>query len=661
MEGGGLVTKRTLGSVRHWGAYALVVLTVVAIAHLVGVFVPVARIAENWTADIRLLTMAERLGGDDVVVVTIGEEDLRPFPYRSPVDRAFLADLLQEIIDRKPKAVAIDILFDQPTEAPKDERLRQVMAASPVPVFPAFASEEERLTPRQVAFLRSFIPASGNVRPGWANLASDRDDGITRAIFPGREENGAWRPGMAAALAAAGGAPERREMLPLMLRPFTEEQSAGVKVLPAAALPVMPSSWLAGKLVLLGFDLPMDDRHRSQAIALYGADAGTIPGVVLHAHAVSQLISGHAPAYPGTFGALLLLLAAAAAGALLARLDIALAWRLGIALATLAGYWIVSFVLTHDFLLVVPVLTPTIAFIASAGAVSGYLWREEKWQGAFLRTAFQRYVSPAIVDQIVHSPQSFRLGGEVREITYMFTDVAGFTSMTEREPPEVVVAVLNEYLDSMCELFSRHHATIDKIVGDAVVGFFNAPIAQPDHAAMAVRLAMAVDEYAEDFRRRKAAEGLDFGVTRVGVHSGRATIGNFGGNHFFNYTGHGDTVNSAARLEGANKYLGTRLCISGATVALCPPSMAFRPMATLILKGKTVGIDTFMPVSPDEADSDMFRRYGDAYRVMEDGEAGALDLLYGLAQEYPHDTLICFHLDRLRDGETGAVIQLKDK
>lgn len=661
MGWGRFVTGLRRESIRYWGAYVLVIPTVVLVALSITTFVPVARIAENWTADIRLLTMAESQTDTDVVVVAIGEEDLRAFPYRSPVDRAFLAGVLQTIIDRKPRAIAIDILFDQPTEAAKDERLRQVLQASTVPVFVAHASEEERLTRDQAAYLRSYLPAAGLVRPAWANLASDRDDGITRAIFPGREENGAWLPGMAAALAQARGAPEKREMVPLMLRPFTEERPAGVRVMPAAALAVMPASWLADKLVLVGFDLPIEDRHRSQAIALYGADAGTIPGVVLHAHAVTQLISGRSPEYPGLAGKVGLLLAVAIAGALLARLDVALLWRLCLALAALGGYWGLSFVLSHTFLLVVPVLAPTLAFVASAGAVSGYLWREEKRQGAFLRTAFQRYVAPAIVNEIVRSPQSFRLGGEVREITYVFTDVAGFTAMTEREPPEVVVALVNEYLDKMCELFSRHQATIDKIVGDAVVGFFNAPISQPDHAAMAVGLALAIDDFAEDFRRRKKAEGVEFGVTRVGVHSGRATVGNFGGSHFFNYTGHGDTVNSASRLEGANKYLGTRLCISGATVALCPPTIAFRPMATLILKGKTKGIETFMPVTQAETQTDLFRRYCDAYRAMADNAPNVLDELCGLAEKYPYDTLTRFHLDRLRNGEAGVVIELKDK
>jgi adenylate cyclase len=134
-------------------------------------------------------------------------------------------------------------------------------------------------------------------------------------------------------------------------------------------------------------------------------------------------------------------------------------------------------------------------------------------------------------------------------VTYMFTDLEGFTTLVETEDPVLVTKTLNTYLDRICDLFLDHGATIDKIIGDAVVGFFGAPELQENQAEMAVNLALAVDEFSESFRRVAAEQGLRLGMTRIGINKGKAVIGNFGGDRFFDYTGQGDTVNTAARLE----------------------------------------------------------------------------------------------------------------
>ena len=151
-----------------------------------------------------------------------------------------------------------------------------------------------------------------------------------------------------------------------------------------------------------------------------------------------------------------------------------------------------------------------------------------------------------------------------REVAAIFTDITGFTSLVETAPPEMLGALLNEYVGGMTDVVFAHEGTVAKIIGDAIQILFNAPGDQPDYAARAVACAHDLDVWAEAFRERWKAKGVNFGVTRIGVHAGPALVGNFGGSRFFDYTAYGDTINTAARLEAANKHLGTRICVSAA-------------------------------------------------------------------------------------------------
>jgi len=191
-----------------------------------------------------------------------------------------------------------------------------------------------------------------------------------------------------------------------------------------------------------------------------------------------------------------------------------------------------------------------------------------------------RYFSPNLADELAENPEFLKLGGERRDLTFVFTDLAEFTPLVESLDPMVVVPLLNEYLDHMTQIVFRHGGTTEKIVGDAVHAIFGAPKEQADHAARGVACAMEIDEFAETFRKKKNAEGIALGVTRIGVHSGNAIVGNFGGDLFFDYTAHGDAINTAARLEGVNKYLGTRICVSD-KVSEQIPDFQGRPVGTL--------------------------------------------------------------------------------
>jgi len=183
-----------------------------------------------------------------------------------------------------------------------------------------------------------------------------------------------------------------------------------------------------------------------------------------------------------------------------------------------------------------------------------------------------------------------------------------------------------------------------------------AALAQADHAARAIRCANEMNRFATGFRAKAKDRGVDLGMTRIGVHTGEAIVGNFGGEARFDYTAIGDAVNTAARLEGANKVFGTCVCVSGSTVARCE-NMAFRPIGDLVLKGKTLPIPTYEPV----ADALNGHEYGAAFERLRAGDGNAAFAFESLVKRYPDDPLAVFHCKRLAEGQTGVRIEMTDK
>ena len=283
----------------------------------------------------------------------------------------------------------------------------------------------------------------------------------------------------------------------------------------------------------------------------------------------------------------------------------------------------------------------------------------ERRAGA-MRAAFGTYLSPDLVDALARDPGRLRLGGEEREMTFLFTDLEGFTAFAETAAPALLVATLNRYLDGVCALVLDHGGTIDKIVGDAVHVMFNAPLDQPDHAERAVRCALAIDAFAQDFARG-AARGRAFGTTRIGINTGRAVVGNFGGSRRFDYTAHGDAINTAARLEAANKRLGTRICAARATVEAvgAAAGLTFRPIGALELKGKARRVDVFAPAGAASAEAGWAERYGDAFGRLARGEGEGAAAILALLALHPDDPLLRFHAERIARGIPGTEVALQ--
>jgi class 3 adenylate cyclase len=196
------------------------------------------------------------------------------------------------------------------------------------------------------------------------------------------------------------------------------------------------------------------------------------------------------------------------------------------------------------------------------------------------------------------------------------------------------------------------------MIGVAIQILFNAPGDQPDYATRAVACARELDVWAEGFRERWKSKGVNCGATRIGVHAGPALVGNFGGSRFFDYTAYGDTVNIAARLEGANKFLGTRICVS-ATVAEATENFKGRPVGDLMLRGRSEPLRAYEPLVAAAFEGPATRQYTEAFAKLEAGDAAAMPAFAALVGLHADDALAGFHLRRLLNGAKGVRLQLE--
>jgi adenylate cyclase len=640
--------------------------TLVALGAILGSFrfmQPLSAL-ETQLADILRVVVAPRAPEQDrrVAILTITEETLVRFPYRSPIDRLYLAKLVEAVGEAGATMIVLDILFDQPTEPAKDRALIDALRSFPGPAVTAWGDESSGLIAAQSRYLESFAAESGVVL-GFANVVTD-DDGVVRRFvttLPGVDRlslSGAAAQALSGATPTSGGLIDWRIPPTATATLFQQIPSLRLTDPPNEALRAAIGAALRGRVVFVGADLEQEDRHATPL----GADPAarrTTPGVAIQAAVFTQLLDGRAPPVAGSAMAAVIAALMAATGAAIALSRWPLA-RKGVAMAAiLLAYLAIAYVCASRGVLFLPVAPPVAAaFVASTLSLSldGYLaHRDER----FIRRAFSHYLEPSIVDQLARDPDALRLGGDRREISLMFTDIEGFTTTAEELPPDVLTRLMNDYFDEMCAVILRHGGAIDKFIGDAIVAHFGAPRAMADHALKALVCAADLDRAGERFRSRNAAFGI--GATRIGVHTGVATVGNFGGRTRFDYTALGDAVNVAARLENANKRYGTRVAVSEQTVAAARAAQGgaawLPPLQTIgkvELKGKSELVSVYAVNT--EADADFVGRYEIAFALIETAPEAALAALETLARERPDDALVRWHLDRMRNGVATTVI-----
>jgi adenylate cyclase len=312
---------------------------------------------------------------------------------------------------------------------------------------------------------------------------------------------------------------------------------------------------------------------------------GSTPGSHIHASAIDALLEGRTigPASAGTAtaGTLIVALAVGLTGAFVAPWILAvIATAIGLLVVWFSVGWFAGGVWTP---LVQPLLAIGLAFVGQL-AWQYFVEGREKRQ---VKKLFSRYVPKDVYDQLMADPNRAALGGRRRTMTVLFSDVRGFTAMSEKATPEEVVSQLNEYFSRMVQVLFDHRGTLDKFVGDMVMGLFGAPLDDPDHAEHAVQTAIAMSKALDELNREWSAAGrpvLDIGI---GISTGEMVAGNIGSEAIMSYTVIGDRVNLGARLESLNKDYGTRIIISETTREALKGRYDIHPLGEVVVKGKS--------------------------------------------------------------------------
>ena len=636
---------------------------------------PITGEAERRLYDARAYMYAEQAEQDDrILLVVYTDNTLINLQKRSPLDRGLLADALRNIDAMGAQAIALDMLFDQPQD--EDTELIETLRGMQTPVAVGFAEtgqNADEIMFRQEEYLRSFLAELEGSKARPASVMLSDAFGVTR-IWPEQVEG--LPPVLGRAMLEDSGQADLtmpgyqgaiRYRLP-KTETYVVDETTGetgedtIPVFTSLDIELFANPDIApglaplveGRYVMIGGDIVDVDRVPTTFTSI---TAEVPPGLEVQASLLAQMLDrAELPAPSNATLWALALLTVVAAG-LTALLELK-SWQfvpfvlLELALFLGLPFWLHDQgVDTHDFPAVGPALGWVLAFTAVTGAARASTAVERR----FAQGALGKYLPREMASQIIENPDLLSLHGEKKEIYVLFSDLEGFTKMSNMIPPELVAKLLNRYLEMLSQVILDHGGVIDKFVGDAVVAFWGAPIAQADDATRAAKAGYAVWQAGEDFRAWVASEHPELppvGKTRVGLHFGEAVVGNFGGDTRIQYTALGDSMNTAARLESVNKALKTSVMASGDFASRSGLDW-WRRMGAVVLSGRAQAVDLYEP-APAFPEADR-AELAEAVEMLATDQPLALAKLEQIAARYPEDTGLAALVLRSRDlNEHGA-------
>ena len=662
-------TVRQVGPVRLAGTLLFLLLGLFIARY--GWQAPLVSDAERGLYDLRMNTGARLQTDPDprISLVVYNDETLEMLGKRSPLDRRMLAQALSALDRMQPQAIGIDILIDQ--AQPEDSELIQAFRSMRTPTFLAFASavsNPEQMESWQEQFLRDLFRQIGSerVRPASIRLEAAVQDGVIRR-WP--QQDGSLPPLLANAMAPRpefqnyqGSIDYERAANPAEGRfpKFSIETLAQLNDLPADARAAVEAGFaeqIRGRYILIGGDINDLDDFATPMTRVTGR---AMKGLEIHGEMLAQVLDGRRPAPIPAWALWIAALGVVAAGALSSLLELR-SWKLALALLVqLAFFGYLPFLLQqiHVDTLNLPAFGWGAGWLLAFVGVGTAARAVGSEQRRFAQSALGKYLPADVANEIMRDPDQLALHGEKKKIFALFTDLEGFTKLSHAITPEQLSGLLNRYLDLMSDAVLDHGGTIDKFVGDAVVAFWGAPISRPDDADRAVQAAMAMFRCGEEFRA-SAGEGIPpIGCTRVGLHYGEAVVGNFGGEGRIQYTALGDAMNTASRLESANKALKTTALVSSeakSRMRLDP----FRPMGRVVLSGRATPVEVWEPV-PD-MDETRRKRLNDLWERYEGGDREALVQLEEMAAEAKEDAALAEFVYRIREAGPGGHFVLASK
>lgn len=633
--------------------------------------IPVFRNAEAILYDLRSTVTRDKVVLDDrIVILTYDEQTVYESGKHSPLDRKILANTLLELKALRPKAIGLDFVYDQETEG--DDQLIDALETMTIPISIAFVNDEKnnasgwqdpKIIKSALAFEKNYhgrientyISKVGVVLPlgiagvirKWPAAKSEKKKLLAQSLAGSLESSSFY-----------GG--------PLMFREPEDDNPDGIflkislsqfldrEVYELRAL----RRTIEDRIVLIGLDVPGRDKFKTSQSAVSFEEP--MAGVEVHAHMLAQILDGN---HPTVIHPVLIWLSCMV---IMLMAGLTAFSNIGTARQT---FWITIQIL---FALILPYLLHALSYDTLNVPAFGWL---ANWFLAFMiltglaksigqekrlfaQGALGKYLPDEVAKEIIANPAKLNLSGEKKEIFALFSDLEGFTKLSHAVEPEVLASLLNQYLQMLTDTVLAHGGTIDKFVGDAVVAFWGAPISHDDDAKRAARCAVAVWKAGEEFRNNVSSDLPRIGMTRVGLHFGEAVVGNFGSNDRIQYTALGDAMNTAARLESANKQTGTGVLISK-EVQQQVPDMAFRTLGRVTLSGRSTPVEIFEPVDGDQ--KDFAEWLNGKYSEYDMGNQEKLQEIREKLHTNPNDFALSMFADRLSETNPGGSYEFGSK
>jgi adenylate cyclase len=593
-----------------------VLLAVFVLLALIDFRAGVLRPLEHRLSDLLLrLDARSRTPDPDIVIVEIDDASLARMAEladRWPWPRAVHGELIDGLAAQRPRAIVFDVMFAEPDRMrPESDQLLNDLARPVKNVYFPTARQDPSGDPygvpirelaaalgitagrdpqadARVSILLPQALAPDNWRLGLINLLSD-NDGVARRYYVNLPAYGWNIPSLPARVAADLGFPvPQAQSIALGWSAMTRKRVPYVDLYEDFNREhrLRPPDEFKGKVVLIGANATGMHDLRATPLSEFH------PGVDILATALDNLMNrDFLRETPATVVLLLTLLSLV--GVLLAFQREWNTVAIGVGVASAAALLLALGYLLATRRTLLPVFQP-IAFGGAcyfACALNGYL--QERRERLRAVDFFSRFVNPHVVHDLL-ARGGFPKAGQNREITVLFSDIRGFTSLSERLPPEQVVAMLNRYFGRQVEVILRHGGCLDKFIGDAIMAFWGAPLDDPDHARHAVMAALEMSEQLDHFKRDLGGDGAAFDVG-IGVNSGAAIVGLMGSENKREYTAIGDTVNVASRIEGLTKGVA-RILVSEQTRARCAGAFEFAERGHFKVKGREQEVRLYEPI-----------------------------------------------------------------
>ncbi len=558
-------------------------------------FFPFGELLELKGYDIFHIFKKPALPPEDIVIIAIDEPSFAEIGKQWPWPRSIHAKLVDVLKKEGSSVIGFDVIFSEPSDPDEDAIFAHSLKMAGNVCLASDIELIQRENYIQETLIEPIPVLKENSFTGIVTIQMDRDN-VVRKFYPIKEYEILFAKQVARLHIKKEFDIQKNSYISYIGPPDSFTTVSYYQALDPSVF--LPKNFFRGKVVIIGKSLKNivePEKQHPDIFAtpfLFSIKSRLTSGVEIQANMVADFLRGAFVTRLGRFESIILFLILGLIGSFLQ-----IKWRpvfSGIlAFSAFTIYIGIAYAIFQANRIWIPTISTLLPLSIPYGffGIFAYIHTEKKRKE--IKRAFSHYLSPAVLDTVLKKPDDLKIGGEKVEATVLFSDIAGFTRMSEKMSPEDVSRFLNRYFDEMTKIIFHYRGTVDKFVGDAIMAFWGAPLPDNDHALNACRAAVIMQERLSSLREEMKSEGMPEIFMRIGINTGEVIVGNMGSSELFNYTVLGDTVNLASRLESANKGLGTSIIISKSVYQKAEHTLSVRPLGRITVSGKTGEVEIY--------------------------------------------------------------------